>query len=342
MKAVKVRPSLFVTTIAAVMLSMAVHGVPPVKSVDAKPKATQVSAEKIANVRVETEKHSDGSIKKETPYLDGKIHGDVKEYYPGGKQLKSLTHYLNGLRQGNAETYFDNGRVETRTPYKNDKIEGVFERYDNPGAKRDANGTIFQPVLVELVPYMSGMKEGVRKTWRRVNDATTGVLASEASYKNDQLHGESYNYGPGEGRTIRRYKEGLQDGLEEASSATGKLEVNWKNDKKHGLSHFLLSRYGDYPTWEEEWSNGALVWRKEIDYFMLGGSTKIKKVETFNNARKLHGKSEFWKEADKREKTLEFANGLQDGIAEYYDETGTKVIRREEWKNGVKVRNVPL
>jgi antitoxin component YwqK of YwqJK toxin-antitoxin module len=296
----------------------------------------------LAKHRVVTEKYPDGSLKKETPYLDDKIHGEVKEYWPGGKQIKSLTRYAKGLREGIAETYFDNGRIETRVPYRNDRMEGLFERWDNPTAKRDAYGNTFQPVVIEQVPYVNGLKEGVRKTWRRVNDATSGVLALEEPYVKDKLHGEVKGYGPGDGRSIRRYKDGLQDGLEEHFSATGKLEVNWSGGKQHGLTHFLLDRYGYWPRWQEEWANGARIWRKEFDYFMLGGFTKSKKIETYNNARKLHGKSEFWSDPDKREKTLEFANGVQHGVAEYYDPSGTKVIRREEWHNGAKVRDLPI
>lgn len=314
----------------------------PVKTPAARLPATQATVPKLPVTRVDIEKYPDGSLKKETPYLDGKIHGEVREYWPGGKQLKSLTRYEKGLRQGMAETYFENGRVETRVPFKNDRMEGRFERLDNPGAKRDAGGNLFQPVVIEQTAYVNGLKEGVRKTWRRVNDAFAGELASEATYRNDQLDGEVRSYGPGDGRSVRRYVNGLQEGLEEHFSATGKLEVNWKADKKHGLSHFLLDRYGAWPTWEEEWSTGALVWRKEFDYFLLGGLTKVKKIETFNNAHKLHGKSEFWREADKREKTLEYVNGLQHGFADFYDEAGEKVIRREEWRNGVKVGEVPV
>jgi len=315
---------------------------PAYKPLGGKPIAAQAKAAQLPALRVEIEKHPDGSTKKETPYLNGKIHGDVKEYWPGGKQLKSLTRYEKGLRQGIAETYFENGRVETRVPYRNDKMEGLYEKLDNPTAKHDAYGAVFQPVVIEQVPYVNGMKEGVRKTWRRINVATAGEISSEATYRNDKLHGEAFSYGPGDGRSIRRYADGLQDGLEEHFSATGKREVNWRSDKKHGISRFLLERYGSWPTWEEEWSNGAQVSRKEFEYFLLGGLTKVKKIETFNNANKLHGKSEFWKEADKREKILEYANGLQHGIAEYYDPSGTKVIRREEWRNGVKVGELPL
>lgn len=334
--------SVSLTLAVIATLALAHAQTPPAKVIGIKPKATQATLPPVGRLRVEKELYPDGSLKKETPYLDGKIHGEVKEYWPGGKQLKSLTRYERGLRQGIAETYFENGRVETRVPYTGDRMNGLFERLDNPGAKRDAGGNVFQPVVVEQTPYVNGLKEGVRKTWRRVNDAYHGELASEAPYRNDKLHGEVHAYGPGEGRTVRRYVDGLQEGLEEGFSATGKVEVNWKADKRHGLSHFLLDRYGAWPTWEEEWSNGALVWRKEFDYFMLGGLTKVKKIETFNNARKLHGKSEFWREADKREKTLEYANGVQHGFADFYDEAGVKVVRREEWRNGVKVGEVPV
>lgn len=308
------------------------------------PKAGKVVNVKprLADTRVDTEKYPDGTVKKVTPWVDGRIHGDVKEFWSGGTQLKSLVHYVRGSREGNAETYFENGRLETLTPYKSDRIEGTFERHDNPGAVRDQYGQVFQPILVEQVPYAGGEKEGVARTWRRVNAANSGVLSTESAYKGGKLHGESITYGPGDtSRTIKRYKYGLQDGLEERFFATGKTEVNWKDGEQHGLSRVLLSRYGSWPEKEEEWNNGALVWRKKYEYFLLGGSTKVKSVQAYNAASKLHGKSEFWREADKREKTLEFANGLQDGIAEYYDESGTKVVRREEWKDGAKVRDLP-
>lgn len=315
---------------------------PPRPALANQPKVTQTQGARPPVIRVETEKYPDGSIKKETPYLDGQIQGEVKEYWPGGTQLKSLTTFVKGLRQGRGETYFDNGRVETRVPYRDDKMEGLFEKWDNPTAKRDAQGVVFQPVMIEHTTYAKGLKEGPRKTWRRVNDATTGALSSEATYRNDKLHGEVFGYGPGDGRSIRRYQDGLQEGLEEHFSATGKLEVNWKADKKHGISRFLLERYGSWPTWEEEWINGAQVSRKEIEYFLLGGLTKVKKIETYNNAHKLHGKSEFWRAADIREKILTYADGLQHGPAEYYDPTGTKVVRREEWVKGARMRELPV
>jgi antitoxin component YwqK of YwqJK toxin-antitoxin module len=321
--------------------SSSAQGIPAAKAVGPRVQVQRTTAPMLPKVRVERETHPDGSLKKETPYVDGKIHGDVKEYWPGGKQLKSSTRYERGSRQGNAETYFDNGRLETRVPYRNDRMEGLFERWDNPGAKRDAYGRTFQPVVVEQVPYVNGLKEGVRKTWRRINDATTGVLSLEAPYRSDKLHGEVVGHGPGDGKSVRRYRDGLQEGLEEHFAATGKLEVNWKADKKHGRSQFLMDRYGSWPTWEEEWTNGALSWRKEYEYFLLGGLTKTRKVESYNNAHKLHGRSEFWREPDKREKTLEYANGLQHGFADYYDGTGTRVVHREEWRNGAKVADVP-
>ena len=315
--------------------------VQPQRTPAGQPQA-QAQAAKASLPRVERENHPDGTIKKETPHLNGKIHGEVKEYWPGGQQLKSRTRFEKGLRQGLAETYFDNGRVETRVSYRDDKMDGLFEKLDNPTAKRDANGVVFQPVVIEQATYVNGLKEGPRKTWRRINVATTGELSSEANYRNDKLHGEAFGYGPGDGRSVRRYQEGLLEGLEEHFSTTGKLEVNWKADRKHGLSRFLLSRYGSWPTWEEEWASGALVGRSEFDYFMLGGSTKPKRIERFNNAHKLHGKSEFWRAADIREKILTYADGLQHGPAEYYDPTGTKIIRREEWVKGAKMRELPV
>ena len=318
-------------------------GQSPARPLQPRQGVQKAAAPRLPDLRVDTERYPDGSTKKLTPTLDGKLHGEVKVFWPGGVQLKSLTRYERGLRQGVSETYFENGRIETRVPYRNDRMEGVFERWDNPGPKRDAYGAVFQPVVVEQVSYVNGQREGVAKTWRRINNAHSGELASESPYRNDRLHGRSCLYGPGEGRTERNYVDGKLHGVETRTSATGRLDIRWEDDRKHGLTELLMNRYDQVlPTWQEEWSHGALLWRKEYGYFLLGGSTKVKKIEVFDNAHRLHGRSEFWSGPDKREKTLEYADGLQHGFADYYDATGTRVVRREVWRKGVKVGEAPV
>ena len=66
----------------------------------------------------------------EYSYLDGKLHGMNREYYPSG-QIRRECNYNNGLRDGIAKNWEENGSLRHETEYKNGKRNGVEKIYKN-------------------------------------------------------------------------------------------------------------------------------------------------------------------------------------------------------------------
>ena len=62
-----------------------------------------------------------GRVIKQTPYVNGKIHGVEKAFYPNGDRMITFT-YQNGLKNGYAYTYYQDGRVCRRAKYKNGRL----------------------------------------------------------------------------------------------------------------------------------------------------------------------------------------------------------------------------
>jgi antitoxin component YwqK of YwqJK toxin-antitoxin module len=225
------------------------------------------------------------------------------------------------------------GRIKAKIPYVNGKIHGEVIKY------WDVNGS---PVQARL-QYRQGKKHGSMKTWHH-----NGNILSERSYVNDKLEGGDTGYHPareGKVKTIRSWHNNKLEGREMRYDSQGRLrsEFNWHQGKKHGY----VTVYGFQKEIKkrEKWENGALLWRKKYEYYYLGGGeTKKKSMETYNNASKLHGKCEYWRQPNIREKSLQYANGKLHGTCEFYDENGN-IVRQEKWINGKKVRvqrmNVP-
>ena len=107
-------------------------------------------------------------------YKDGKLHGLNKSYQENGK-LGSVTRYNNGVTENlkkyhsNGKLWFEykyeddsktlelqyheNGQLNRRTPFVNDRRNGIEETYRS-------NGTRF-----ERTPYVDGKKEGLQEIY---------------------------------------------------------------------------------------------------------------------------------------------------------------------------------
>lgn len=138
------------------------------------------------------EREYDGnSVRKETPFNDGKIDGIVKLYYSDGKLREEDTYENNDL-VGTAKVYSESGHVINETPYKDGKINGTQTLYYEFGAK------------YMLTEYLDGKREGKRQLFRE-----DGSLGAEVSYKDDKPTGGTEYGKNGDSRplTNRRYFE---------------------------------------------------------------------------------------------------------------------------------------
>ncbi len=98
----------------------------------------------------------DGSVRIREPYLDGKLEGVVRSYYPSGEISEEVEwkqnakdgswnqyykngaprlsgHFKNGLLQGSYEVYFSNSTIKIRGSYLKNKSHGTWRYYNETG-----------------------------------------------------------------------------------------------------------------------------------------------------------------------------------------------------------------
>lgn len=111
------------------------------------------------------EYYEDGSIESEAEVKDGKAHGLLKKYTPGGI-LESVYTYNMGIMDGPAVTYYPNGQVRSKMYYKEGKRHGLIRQYYRSGE------------LYRESPYENGKLNGMRKTYYK-----DGSVMAEAPFK---------------------------------------------------------------------------------------------------------------------------------------------------------------
>ncbi len=69
----------------------------------------------------------------EENYIKGKLEGNLKSFYTGGKILK-IEEYKNGKKNGRTTMYAPNGKIVSRYGFVNGRKNGVFIKNDKEGA----------------------------------------------------------------------------------------------------------------------------------------------------------------------------------------------------------------
>jgi antitoxin component YwqK of YwqJK toxin-antitoxin module len=103
----------------------------------------------------------DGSVRVREPYLEGKLDGVVRSYYPDGKISEEVSwkqnlkegpwkryyqdgtprlsgHFKNGLQDGSYEVFYSNGTNQIKGEYLDDKSQGTWYFYDEDGNAIDS------------------------------------------------------------------------------------------------------------------------------------------------------------------------------------------------------------
>jgi antitoxin component YwqK of YwqJK toxin-antitoxin module len=84
----------------------------------------QVSSVNITNSvknGIESQFDGEGRVIRQTPYVNGNVHGTDKVFYPNGDRKITFT-YRNGVRDGYAYSYYADGRVCKKAKYKNNRL----------------------------------------------------------------------------------------------------------------------------------------------------------------------------------------------------------------------------
>lgn len=113
-----------------------------------------------------------GQLKKQTPYTNGKVNGEVLSYFENG-QLYSQEFYAFNVRTGIFTYYHSNGKIAEVILYKSNKKYGAYKSYYETGlAKITGN-------------YTNDKKHG---EWKFFDEA--GKLLRKEQYKNNFMISE--------------------------------------------------------------------------------------------------------------------------------------------------------
>ncbi|GMV83923.1 MAG: hypothetical protein AMXMBFR7_51070 [Planctomycetota bacterium] len=111
-------------------------------------------------------------LRKETPWLAGKVHGVKKLFHPNGRVM-SESSYVNGITDGPSRNYDLSGRLEREAHFKNGKREGTMTEYWTLTGKPK-----------NIIPYKLGKVDGLVQEF-----FDSGKLKKEVTLKDDEFHG---------------------------------------------------------------------------------------------------------------------------------------------------------
>tara|TARA_R110002050_G_scaffold204522_4_gene340197 strand:+ start:124593 stop:126782 length:2190 start_codon:yes stop_codon:yes gene_type:complete len=218
------------------------------------------------------EYYYDDVKQKEYTLLNGKFHGEFKEYHENGK-IKKVLNYVNDAINGKVHLYNELGLITQEFSMVNDKLSGLSTTYyydDNKlNAKQIGNyinekkDGVWRTVIVEenktertLVKYkyVNGIKNGLAQDIQ-------GDSLILSNYLDDQLNGNYHIYidlttlifggvmatdtSKLQLKTNGTYKNDLKTGFWKYYSITGniKSEGSYVNDKKYGEWRYYHDTY---------------------------------------------------------------------------------------------------
>lgn len=114
--------------------------------------------------------HPDGSIRRRYSLVDGKIEGEMLDFYRKTSAIEIKRNFVNGVQTGKTELFYPDGKRKEVQYYENGKKQG--------------GDTIFYPNGKPqfLVTFKNGKMDGPLRRWTE-----EGALFFEAYYQQDSL-----------------------------------------------------------------------------------------------------------------------------------------------------------
>ena len=172
-----------------------------------------------ACTRTKVEYFDDGSVKSSIPSRFGKEHGLCKYYFINAPHpVKIEMEMKNGKRNGSFVKYYINGKLETRSTYQNDELEGLEENYHIKGYK------------ISTVNYLHGKKHGLYTLYH-----PNGEIMEQGSFYNDLFDGE-WQYYDDRGVLVGEGNFEKGTGVQMGYNANGNLVriVHYQDNQKQG------------------------------------------------------------------------------------------------------------
>ena len=207
--------------------------------------------------------YSNGQLKVERIYENGKLHGEVKEYDETGKLIKE-SNFANGKRHGKQFEVGSNGYSETSS-YNNGIQVGEY-------LAKFGNGDI-----AEKGEYDS---EG-KKTGKWIDNRDNGDPHEETNYKNGMYHGEVKKYANGKLYRLEEYVDGEKHGKEIMyyEYPVVREEKNYTNGDLDGAVKYYSNK-GELQL-EYFYQNGVCLSKKEyiLGYGNVGYTESFYQIE---------------------------------------------------------------
>ncbi len=184
--------------------------------------------------------HTDGWLKKTTPYDLGVPHGMEKEFNDTGLVVAVANFYRGvltrrerinrtdnfGYKQGNWKYFWQNGNLKMEVTYLNDKINGFLKRYDE-------NGNFLSVEKYTQGELVADAKE-TKQLERKVAYHSNGQPSIIATYYNGVPEGVRREFDE-DGKVVKSYS--YEDGwmrYEGVVDLNGKRQGLWKEYYKTG------------------------------------------------------------------------------------------------------------
>lgn len=299
-------------------------------------------------------------VESEGPYVNDLKHGYWKFYQPNGN-LKRVEKWVMGVLQENAaevakveikrEIDPNTGKLAFKGAYRNGKPEGVHRQYNEEGEVISSKIYKDGIVLFEGIVDEQGRKQGPWKMYY-----TTGNLKAEGSYKDNLKVGKwLYYYMDGRVEQTGNYMNGLPDGLWTWTYENGQT---WREEEyvmgeedgpsvEYSDSGSVIAQ-GEYI---EGFKEGKWVFeindhREEGEYFEGERKGKWKYYYLHNDKLAFEGEYEsglengthiFYYPDGNVKRRGNYSAGKKDGLWEYFNETGERIITIE-YEDGEDVK----
>lgn len=144
-----------------------------------------------SSIQKATKKDPSGVLLEEGQVASGKRTGAWVSYFPKDGRVKSITSYLNGLKNGVYFEMNDRGSVSIQANYVNDILDGKWVKYKyGSKAEKEVSYTMGQfdgayreyhnnGKMMKEIMYKNGIQDG---TFRQFNDKEQIIM--EYLYKN--------------------------------------------------------------------------------------------------------------------------------------------------------------
>lgn len=228
-----------------------------------------------------TSYYDNGAVKSSVNYVNGILEGEMETYYEDG-QLMSKEYFIGGKRNMVSSFFHSNGIPQATIEYKDDLISGKYETFDEQ-ARSLFSGTIIDNTFTGTIASYND--NGSSAVLQYVNDILNGPakyyengqLFAALNYSNGLLDGRCIWY-DGMGHAIKEveYKDGIKSGRYEYRGDGSNMEIrNYKivcSADDFGVSIATCPRVYDVSSSFLLYNDGGkmpwnLAYRKARQYF---------------------------------------------------------------------------